>query len=143
MANADLKKSLKKIFILEDNDDLRELYTIIFDPQQYELEAFADIASMMRHIETIPDLYLLDVMLPDGDGISVCQQLKLSKKTASVPVIMISAHQQQSEINKRCPGADFIEKPFDIEHFEKTIAKNLGIWIERKAESGKWKVETH
>lgn len=127
MPNLDPNKSTKKIFILEDNEDLRELYSIIFDPQQYELQAFADIASLMKHIDTVPDLYLLDVMLPDGDGITVCQQLKLDEKTSSVPVIMISAHQQQSEISRRCPGADFIEKPFDIDHLEKTIARNLGI----------------
>lgn len=127
MPKPEPNKSPKKIFILEDNEDLRELYSIIFDPQQYELEAFADIASMMQQIDIIPDLYLLDVMLPDGDGITVCQQLKGNEKTSAIPVIMISAHQQRSEISKRCPDADFIEKPFDIDHLEKTIAKNLGL----------------
>lgn len=116
---------LKKIFILEDNEDLRELYTFIFDPQVYELELFVDIASFMTAIERLPDLYLLDVMLPDGDGITVCQHLKSNPATADVPVIMISAHQHQGEIAKRCPWADFIEKPFDISYLEQTVERNL------------------
>ncbi|MDQ7949461.1 MAG: response regulator [Pedobacter sp.] len=124
MSNSDKSPIAKKIFILEDNEDLRELYTIIFD-QHYELESFTTIAQFMRHIDRVPDLYLLDVMLPDGDGVSVCQQLKNNPKTANIPVIMISAHQHHAEIAKRCPWSNFIEKPFDIDKLEEMVAKNL------------------
>lgn len=114
-------KPVKTIFILEDNDDLRELYTFIFDPEKYCLETFPTVAAFMKAVDRVPDLYLLDIMLPDGDGINVCQQLKYNSLTSKVPAILISAHQHFSVVKEKCPWASFIEKPFDIANLEKTI----------------------
>lgn len=115
----------KKIFILEDNDDLRELYNYIFEGEKYQIKTFASVTAFMERAHEIPDLYLLDVMLPDGDGIQLCKELKQNINTANVPVIMVSAHKGMSDVNIQCPGADFIPKPFDIEYLLRTIDSKI------------------
>ncbi len=115
----------KLIFILEDNDDLRELYGLILEEENYEISSFSTISEFMEHAEEIPDLYLLDVMLPDGDGVELCQQLKKNPKTADVPVILISAHRDISDVKQQCPDSGFISKPFDISYLSEQIAKRI------------------
>lgn len=60
------------------------------------------------------NLFLLDVMLPDGNGIEVCKELKSSITTREVPVVMMSAHADLKNLGEECPAEDFITKPFDI-----------------------------
>ena len=115
----------KLIFILEDNDDLRELYELILEEEHYEILSFSTIAEFRKHSTEVPDLYLLDVMLPDGDGTELCKELNSHPSTAHVPVIMVSAHKDIEDIKQECPGADFVPKPFDIDHLTQRIALNI------------------
>jgi len=115
----------KLIFILEDNEDLRELYRLILEDEKYEILSFATLAEFRRHSTEIPDLYLLDVMLPDGDGIELCRELKANAASADVPVIMVSAHKQLAEVKTECPEADFVAKPFDIDYLTQKIAQQI------------------
>ena len=114
----------KKIYILEDNDDLRQLFAFILEDEQYEVQTFPNIANFDKNLE-IPNLYLLDIMLPDGDGLDVCNKLKADIKTAGIPVIMMSAHKEIAEVKEKCPGVTFIAKPFDINHLISSIAKEI------------------
>ena len=118
---------IKTIFILEDSEDLRDLYTYIFLPEQYKLEMFASVADFQTGNHSKVDLYLLDIMLPDGDGMEVCQQLKQNPLTADVPAILISAHQHAQVVAQKCPWAKFINKPFDIETLENMVTAELNI----------------
>ena len=115
----------KLIFILEDNDDLRALYFSILEDEDYQIISFATISDFREQVHIVPDLYLLDIMLPDGNGMDLCQELKKNLLTANVPVILISAHRNFEDVKKRCPEADFIAKPFDIEVFTKRIAEKF------------------
>lgn len=115
----------KKIYILEDNQDLRELYGYILEGENYEITTFATVTAFMENAKQIPDLYLLDVMLPDGNGLDLCIELKNGFTTANIPVILVSAHKQFDEIKSACPSADFIAKPFDIEFLVDKISSHL------------------
>lgn len=115
----------KEIFILEDNQDLRELYEYILDGENYRITTFATVTAFMEKATHVPDLYLLDVMLPDGNGLDLCIELKNRTMSANIPVILISAHKQLHEVKAACPSADFISKPFDIEFLVSRIAYNL------------------
>ena len=115
----------KTIFILEDDDDLRTLYSYIFDDEDYNIITFASVKAFMEGSQQIPNLYLLDVMLPDGDGIILCNQLKENPLTASVPVIMVSAHKDIEDVEHECEGAEFIAKPFDIEKLTNMVSKKI------------------
>ena len=114
----------KKIFILEDNDDLRQLFALILEDEHYEVETFPNVALFDKNL-SIPNLYLLDIMLPDGDGLEVCNKLKAAAKTKAIPVIMMSAHKEIKDVKEKCPGITFIAKPFDIDHFITSIAREI------------------
>ena len=64
MHTYETNRMLKKIFILEDNDDLRELYLLILEDQNYDIQTFASVSSFNQSSRIIPNLYLLDVMFP-------------------------------------------------------------------------------
>lgn len=105
----------KKVCLLEDDQGIREIIELILTEEQYEVKGFSSVKDFMAFDEKgTQDLYLLDVKLPDGNGIEVCELLKKSEETMSIPVIMMSAHAALSEMKKQCGAEDFIAKPFDI-----------------------------
>ena len=115
----------KRIFILEDNADLRELYGYILEAANYEIFTFESIADFTQNAQGTADLYLLDIRLPDGDGIQICRQLSTNKTTKHVPIIMISAHKDIADVTIACPGVEFIQKPFDIDRLSESVARKL------------------
>lgn len=105
------------IFCLEDDISIRELMIYTLRSAGFEAEGFENSASFWSRMkETIPDLILLDVMLPDEDGISVLNKLRKSPVTDDIPVIMATA--KGSEYDKIVgldSGADdYLVKPFGM-----------------------------
>jgi len=111
--NATIMK--KEITILEDDQDIREICTFLFDSEGYKVNSYENVADF-NSSSIIPDLYLLDIRLPDGNGLDVCKELKANPKYASVPVIMMSAHLERSMMKAKCGAEEFIEKPFHLNH---------------------------
>ncbi len=105
------------IFCIEDDNGIRELILCAVQSGGYTAEGFMNGKELFRRLEQKkPDLILLDIMLPDEDGISILKRLKTHESAADVPVIMLSA--KSSEIDKVTGlenGADdYITKPFGI-----------------------------
>lgn len=108
----------KSVFLLEDNLDLIELFTILLEEEFYQVSAFPTISLFNKVISNkLPDIFLLDIMLPDGNGADICEQLKNSPRTKHIPVILMSANTSAADIKKKCMADDFIAKPFDINEF--------------------------
>lgn len=106
----------KRICILEDNDDIREVISLILEDAHYEVFSFATVKSFFnRNYNILPDVFLLDVMLPDGNGLDVCNALKTDNATKHIPVMMMSANYNVDDVRRNCKVADFIPKPFDID----------------------------
>lgn len=106
-----------KIFILEDSEDLSYILQTILEDEGYAVEAFLTVKELQEAIQLqIPDLFLLDVMLPDGDGITVCNQIKDSELTKHVPVLIMSAHFSVESFNTVACADGYISKPFDLNH---------------------------
>ena len=117
----------KRIYVLEDNDDIREIVSLLLEEEHYEVFAYANIASLRLGLESgqPADLFLLDVMLPDGNGIDYCCELKASPGTAAMPVVMMSANFANDGKYKRCFAQDYIHKPFEIDDFVKRISAQI------------------
>ena len=116
----------KCVFVLEDNDELRELFTYILEQESHEVQAFPTAAAFWERIGNfLPDLFLLDVMLPDGNGLDICCELKKDPKTAAIPVIVTSAHADLKQMNKKCAAEEFLAKPFDIYEFVDKVERHL------------------
>ena len=105
------------IYLLEDDSAIRELVTYSLDKTGNAARAFATPGEFWRGMdERLPDLILLDVMLPEEDGLSVLSKLRASEKTRSLPVIMLTA--KGTEFDKVMAfdsGADdYVTKPFGV-----------------------------
>ena len=119
----DQMKAIKKcIYILEDNDDIRELIAYLLTEENYEVHGYQTIKSFQTEMRSgCPDMIVLDVMLGDGNGLDVCDELKANKRTHDIPILMMSAHAYLRDIKEKCKAEDFISKPFDIHDFVRKI----------------------
>ncbi|KQS92408.1 response regulator [Chryseobacterium sp. Leaf394] len=108
---------MRKIYIVEDDDSIREILEIFLTSEDYSVQSFENVKEFdQRNKEEKPDLYLFDVMLPDGSGIDLCSQIKTSRENAEIPVLIMSAHAQLKNFADDCQPDGFISKPFDIDH---------------------------
>jgi len=116
----------KSIYILEDNNDIRELLSYLLTEENYEVKGYPTVKSFKKQMQfDRPDMIVLDVMLTDGNGVEVCDELKSDKRTHNIPVLMMSANTPSSEIKDHCTADDFISKPFDIDDFVSRIDRYM------------------
>ena len=107
----------KQIFVLEDDEALRELFTLLFETDFFDVSTFPNIQSFRQALaDTQPDLIIMDVMLPDGNGLEVSIEVRNEKTTSQIPIIMMSAHRDFNQDRESSPAEEFIAKPFDIDH---------------------------
>lgn len=107
---------MKTIFILEDETGIRDALQLLLSFEDYDVRSFSTVEAFnKRDLSAIPDIFILDVMLPDGSGTDVCNQLKEETATSGIPVIIISAHAKAEHVINSCKADEFISKPFDID----------------------------
>ena len=105
------------IYLLEDDDSIRELVIYTLNSQGMEARGFARPSAFWEAMgEQTPSLALLDVMLPEEDGISVLKKLRASAHTARLPIIMLTAKTEDlDKITGLTLGADdYVTKPFGM-----------------------------
>ena len=105
------------IYIVEDDTDIRELETYALKNSGYEVKSFGESKSFFKACAEIkPLLVILDVMLPDFDGLSVLEKLRKDKFTKNIPVILVTAKSSEMDKVKGLDmGADdYITKPFKL-----------------------------
>jgi len=103
------------ILIIEDDEDIRELLVYNLGKNGYEVEAMESGETGLASAGARkPDLILLDLMLPGMDGLSVCRQLKAGKATHEIPIIIISAKGEETDIitGLELGADDYLAKPF-------------------------------
>ena len=105
------------IYYVEDDTSIRELVLYALKTAEFQVMGFENAASFYKRMkEQQPDLILLDIMLPDEDGVSILKKLKSRPDTENIPVIMMTA--KSSEYDKVLgldSGADdYITKPFGV-----------------------------
>lgn len=116
----------KTIYVVEDNDDIRELVEYLFEMEGYKVFGFPNATTFKEQIViAIPDIVVLDVMLPDGNGIDICNKLKSTTATENIPVLLMSANTNVALMNKQSKADDFISKPFDIDDLINRVKKLL------------------
>src|SRR4030042_5437535 len=109
-------QSMNTVVSIDDEPAARESLEALLTAEGYQLEFSMDgIQGLARAVELYPDIILLDVMMPGIDGFEVCRRLRDDPILAEVPVVMITAlDDQASRLRGIDAGADdFISKPFD------------------------------
>ncbi len=105
------------IYIVEDDSSIREIETIALKNSNYAVCSFENSKEFFRKMEDIvPDLVLLDVMLPDEDGYDIIKKLRKNPATKRLPVIMVTAKSTEMDMIRGLDdGADdYIKKPFSV-----------------------------
>ena len=105
------------IYIVEDDESIREIETIALKNSNYIVSAFENAKEFYKKLdELVPDLILLDVMLPDESGYDIVRKLRKRPATQDVPIIMVTAKTTEMDMIKGLDGGadDYIKKPFSI-----------------------------
>ena len=114
------------ILVVDDDPVIQKLLAVNFEMEGYRVVTAGDgIEGIERVHSDRPDLVLLDVMMPRMDGIEVVRTLKADKATAGIPVILLSAKAQSTDINGGLDAGadDYVTKPFDpLELLDKVAA---------------------
>jgi two-component system, OmpR family, phosphate regulon response regulator PhoB len=105
-----------RILIIEDERGLVQTLSWYFTREGYETLVAHDGVDGLRKAQThLPDVVLLDVMLPGADGLTVCRELRSGERTRDIPIIMITAKSEEADqIEGFAKGADdYVTKPFN------------------------------
>lgn len=103
------------ILVIEDESDIRELVKYNLQREQFGVvEAESGEEGLTLAERSVPDLILLDLMLPGKDGLEICRLLKRNDRTQNIPVIMMTARGEESDIvtGLELGAEDYIVKPF-------------------------------
>ena len=115
---------MTKILVVEDNQDIRELLTDSLRDGGYDvMEAGDGGAGLRSALEDLPDIILLDMMMPVLDGLEVLNRLKANPITQLIPVIMVSAKGQEQDIATALnSGAlSYLVKPWEPDDLETKV----------------------
>ncbi len=105
------------VYIVEDDSDIREIETIALKNSGHTIVPFGNAKDFYAGLKgSIPDLIILDIMLPDEDGSSIVKKLRAEPLTKKVPVIMVTAKTTEMDMIRGLDdGADdYIRKPFSV-----------------------------
>ncbi len=110
-----------RILVVEDDFDISNMLRIYFTGQGYEVQVAprgGDALAMTR--KQLPHLIVLDIMLPDMDGYTVCKELRTTTRTSHIPIIFLTQKDERSDkiAGLELGADDYITKPFDIEELK-------------------------
>ena len=105
----------ERILVVDDEEDLLELISFNLKKEGYRVTTVATgEAAINGARSTIPDLIVLDLLLPKVDGLNVCKTLKADPKTAHIPIVMLTAKSEEADVvsGLELGADDYITKPF-------------------------------
>jgi two-component system phosphate regulon response regulator PhoB/two-component system alkaline phosphatase synthesis response regulator PhoP len=132
----------KTIAIVDDEPDILELVTLHLNKAGFRVKSFEFAQELLQYLlKSAPDLIILDLMLPDGDGMEICKLLKRNDKTGNIPIIMLTAKTDEMDkiLGLEIGADDYVTKPFSPRELvarikavlrrEEKVNKSPQIWI--------------
>ncbi len=107
----------KLIAVVDDEEDIAELVEVNLVKEGFKVKKYYDGKSFLKSLsKSKPDLVLLDIMMPETDGITVCRQMKADKQYSGIPVIFLTAKGTETDkiLGLEFGADDYITKPFSI-----------------------------
>jgi DNA-binding response OmpR family regulator len=108
---------MRKIFIVEDEPDIADLVAHNLRKEQYNVGVFHDGESFLESLENeLPDLVILDLMLPGMDGLEVCKMMHSDERTRGTPIIILTAKAEELDVvlGLELGADDYVVKPFSV-----------------------------
>lgn len=120
---------MKKILIVDDEPDIVEVLKFPLEANGYEcICAYDGETGLKSAKELMPDLMILDVMLPKMNGFKISRLLKFDAKYKDIPILMVTARSQEADklIGEETGADEYITKPFQISEILEKVKKYLG-----------------
>ncbi len=120
---------MKNILIVDDEQDIVESLKFVLETAGFNCyTAFDGEEGLRLAKEIIPDLMILDVMMPKINGYKISRLLKYDSKYKSIPILMITARSQEEDklIGEETGADEYITKPFELDEVLKQVEKYLG-----------------
>lgn len=119
---------MKRILIADDIADIRQLIRLSLEPLDVQLTEAGSAGEVLEEVRRAPpDLIILDVVLPDADGYTVCRTLRADPALAATPVMLLTARAQRADQEQaQAAGADvWMVKPFSPADLLQRVAQAL------------------
>lgn len=117
----------KRIIILEDDVHIGYILELFLQTEGFEVSLCTTISQLQQSSDNeLPDVFLLDIMVPDGNGLLFCRQLKQDPDKKHIPVLMMSAHLGSKNVDQDAGADGFIAKPFDLDTLADLLKKHVG-----------------
>jgi DNA-binding response OmpR family regulator len=111
------KTSRRTVLVVDDEPDLVKLLAFNLEKEGYIVHVASSGAdAVAAALQSPPDLMILDVMLPELDGLEVCRRLRAFEQTASIPILMLSARREELDkvLGLEMGADDYVVKPFSV-----------------------------
>jgi DNA-binding response OmpR family regulator len=129
-----------RILVVDDEPDLVELVRHHLARERYDVVTAGDGEAALREARhKVPDLVVLDLMLPGMDGLEVCRRLRADPRTAPIPIVMLTAKGEETDaVIGLAQGADdYIRKPFGVKELVARVAARIRAAEVRRAEDAR------
>jgi DNA-binding response OmpR family regulator len=116
------------IAIIDDEDDLRLAVKKGLEKEGYAVKDFAHANALFKFAaNTPPDVFILDIMLPDTDGLAICRQIRGTPELAHIPIIFLSAKSEEIDkvLGLELGADDYITKPFSLKELAARVKARL------------------
>jgi two-component system phosphate regulon response regulator PhoB len=105
---------MRTALLIDDEPDLVEMLRYNLEKENFKVVAASDGVAGLHAAQQLPDVIVLDVMMPKLDGFEVCKRLRASEKTAQIPIIMLTARAAETDkvVGLELGADDYVTKPF-------------------------------
>ncbi len=135
MSPANARDTAAHILVVEDEEDIAEILRLHLERSGYQVSKVADgPAALETAASVVPDLILLDLMLPEMDGLEVCRRLRAEEETRDIPIMMVSARGEEMDrvVGLEVGADDYVAKPFS----PREVVLRVGAVLRRGRVSG-------
>lgn len=114
----------QQALVVDDDPSVRALIRMILEDEGYEVRMARDGADALRQLSRWqPDVMLLDLMMPNMDGWTLCSQMRRDERLRDVPVVILTAVPDADHEAERLGATDVLPKPFDLDALLETVAR--------------------
>ncbi len=128
------------VAVVDDEPDIVELVSVHLRKAGYEVRGFGEAAAFFKFMDDgIPDVILLDLMLPDMDGLEICKSLRSEARWSSIPIIMLTARTGETDkvLGLELGADDYVTKPFSPREL---VARVRAVLRRRRTETDTGKI---
>lgn len=116
----------KSILIVDDNPEIAQVVQGVLASYGYQVAAVDDVSALQASREYLPDLILLDLVMPHVSGVDAARRLTELPETADIPIVLMSGVKDLAQCAAQVGAVAYLSKPFDLDDLLNTVESVLG-----------------